>query len=178
MERLSGLSILQTALALSFFNKLPPSLIKQVFSIEFMDRLDVELRHCYSKVSMKYNNQKYFYSFTLSNEFSKTRNKIIIYLPLLYLYISEFSLKISNNTVFFMLGAFQEGRNRNPLGTWPLYKGSFFTESHIQNRKHQKDFHLRNSTASAETTSSFPQESQITVRDRNEYNFCRCWNLV
>lgn len=53
MERLSGLSILQTALALSFFNKLPPSLIKQIFSTEFMDRLDVELEHCYSKVSIK-----------------------------------------------------------------------------------------------------------------------------
>lgn len=51
-ERLSGLSILQCALSLSFFNQLPVSLIKQIFSIEFMDKLDTELANCYSKVSI------------------------------------------------------------------------------------------------------------------------------
>ncbi|CAG9857060.1 unnamed protein product [Phyllotreta striolata] len=48
-ERLSGLAFLQSALSLSFFNKLPSFLVKQIFNVEFMDRLDNELANCYSK---------------------------------------------------------------------------------------------------------------------------------
>ncbi|VEN57777.1 unnamed protein product [Callosobruchus maculatus] len=48
-ERLSGLSFLQSALALCFFNKLPSSFIKQIFTVEFMDKLDAELAGCYSR---------------------------------------------------------------------------------------------------------------------------------
>ncbi|CAH1976025.1 unnamed protein product [Acanthoscelides obtectus] len=48
-ERLSGLVFLQSALALCFFNKLPSSFIKQIFTVEFMDKLDAELASCYSR---------------------------------------------------------------------------------------------------------------------------------
>ncbi|KAG5885899.1 hypothetical protein JTB14_012146 [Gonioctena quinquepunctata] len=48
-ERLSGLAFLQSALSLCFFNKLPSFLVKQIFNVEFMDRLDNELANCYSK---------------------------------------------------------------------------------------------------------------------------------
>nr|CAH7738645.1 unnamed protein product [Callosobruchus chinensis] len=48
-ERLSGLAFLQSALALCFFNKLPSSFIKQIFTVEFMDKLDAELAGCYSR---------------------------------------------------------------------------------------------------------------------------------
>lgn len=50
-ERLSGLSYLQTCLALCFFQKLPASFIKQIFNVYFLERLDTELAHCYYKVS-------------------------------------------------------------------------------------------------------------------------------
>ncbi|KAJ8922494.1 hypothetical protein NQ315_007522 [Exocentrus adspersus] len=48
-ERLSGLSFLQSALSLCYFNKLPSSFIKQIFNVEFMEKLDSELENCYSK---------------------------------------------------------------------------------------------------------------------------------
>nr|CAI5839575.1 unnamed protein product [Callosobruchus analis] len=46
-ERLTA--FLQSALALCFFNKLPSSFIKQIFTVEFMDKLDAELAGCYSR---------------------------------------------------------------------------------------------------------------------------------
>lgn len=49
-ERLSGLAFLQSALSLSYFNKLPSSFVKQIFNVEFMEKLDSELDNCYSKV--------------------------------------------------------------------------------------------------------------------------------
>ncbi|CAG9819769.1 unnamed protein product [Phaedon cochleariae] len=48
-ERLSSLAFLQSALSLSFFNRLPSFLVKQIFNVEFMDKLDNELANCYSK---------------------------------------------------------------------------------------------------------------------------------
>ncbi|XP_044253945.1 FAST kinase domain-containing protein 1, mitochondrial isoform X2 [Tribolium madens] len=48
-ERMTGLSLIYTAVALCFFNKLPNSLIKSIFNEEFMDKLDSELEKCYSK---------------------------------------------------------------------------------------------------------------------------------
>ncbi|KAJ8931919.1 hypothetical protein NQ314_015117 [Rhamnusium bicolor] len=48
-ERLSGLAFIQSALSLCFFNKLPSSFIKQIFNVEFLEKLDVELANCYSK---------------------------------------------------------------------------------------------------------------------------------
>ncbi|CAH0560501.1 unnamed protein product [Brassicogethes aeneus] len=48
-ERLSGLSFLQSALALCYFNRLPNSFIRQIFNVEFMDKLDIELANCYYK---------------------------------------------------------------------------------------------------------------------------------
>lgn len=50
-ERLSGLSYLQSCLALCFFQKLPDSFIKQVFNVYFLEKLDAELANCYYKVS-------------------------------------------------------------------------------------------------------------------------------
>ncbi|XP_018563846.1 FAST kinase domain-containing protein 1, mitochondrial [Anoplophora glabripennis] len=48
-ERLSGLAFLQSALSLSYFNKLPSSFVKQIFNVEFLEKLDTELDNCYSK---------------------------------------------------------------------------------------------------------------------------------
>ncbi|XP_030763577.1 FAST kinase domain-containing protein 1, mitochondrial isoform X2 [Sitophilus oryzae] len=53
-ERASGLSFLQAALALSYFNCMPKSFVKQIFNVEFLDRLDVELRNCYFKDTYPY----------------------------------------------------------------------------------------------------------------------------
>lgn len=50
-ESLNGLSILQVALALSYFNRLPTSLIKIIFTVDFLERLDNEIKHCFAKVS-------------------------------------------------------------------------------------------------------------------------------
>ncbi|KAL1506693.1 hypothetical protein ABEB36_006009 [Hypothenemus hampei] len=49
-ERMSGLAFIQAALALSFFNRLPKSLIRQIFNVEFLEKLDVELANCYFKI--------------------------------------------------------------------------------------------------------------------------------
>ncbi|XP_050307982.1 FAST kinase domain-containing protein 1, mitochondrial isoform X2 [Anthonomus grandis grandis] len=46
-ERMSCLALLQSALSLCYFHKIPKSLIKQIFNVEFLDRVDVELKHCY-----------------------------------------------------------------------------------------------------------------------------------
>nr|XP_008192822.1 PREDICTED: FAST kinase domain-containing protein 1 isoform X1 [Tribolium castaneum] len=48
-ERMTGLSLIYTAVALCFFNQLPNSLIKSIFNEEFMDKLDSELQKCYYK---------------------------------------------------------------------------------------------------------------------------------
>nr|XP_023011925.1 FAST kinase domain-containing protein 1, mitochondrial isoform X2 [Leptinotarsa decemlineata] len=48
-ERFSGLTFIQMALSLCFFSRLPSFLVKQIFNVEFMDRLDKELAICYSK---------------------------------------------------------------------------------------------------------------------------------
>ncbi|KAK5643072.1 hypothetical protein RI129_006917 [Pyrocoelia pectoralis] len=48
-ERLSGLSFIHAAIALSFFNKLPTSWIKQIFNVSFLEKLDFELSMCYFK---------------------------------------------------------------------------------------------------------------------------------
>ncbi|KAJ8982983.1 hypothetical protein NQ317_001423 [Molorchus minor] len=48
-ERLSGLAFIQSAFSLCYFNKLPSSFIKNIFNVEFLDKLDIELDNCYSK---------------------------------------------------------------------------------------------------------------------------------
>ncbi|GJQ65226.1 hypothetical protein Trydic_g7358 [Trypoxylus dichotomus] len=48
-QRMSGLSYLQACLALCFFNTLPQSFIQQIFNVEFLEKLDVELANCYFK---------------------------------------------------------------------------------------------------------------------------------
>ncbi|ENN83497.1 hypothetical protein YQE_00144, partial [Dendroctonus ponderosae] len=46
-DRMSGLSFLQGALSLCFFQQMPKSFVKQIFNVEFLDKLDVELANCY-----------------------------------------------------------------------------------------------------------------------------------
>ncbi|CAH1124143.1 unnamed protein product [Ceutorhynchus assimilis] len=46
-ERMSGLGFLQASLALCFFHRMPKSFIKQIFNVEFLDKLDLELASCY-----------------------------------------------------------------------------------------------------------------------------------
>ncbi|KAB0797302.1 hypothetical protein PPYR_08296 [Photinus pyralis] len=48
-ERLSGLSYIHAAMALCFFHKLPTSWIKQIFNVNFLEKLDFELSMCYFK---------------------------------------------------------------------------------------------------------------------------------
>ncbi|XP_054256841.1 uncharacterized protein LOC128986816 isoform X2 [Macrosteles quadrilineatus] len=50
---LNGLSILQVALALSYFDRLPTSLIKIIFTVDFLETLDNEIKHCFAKVLSK-----------------------------------------------------------------------------------------------------------------------------
>jgi hypothetical protein len=47
---MTGLSIIQSCLALSFYKSLPEVLIHKVFSIDFIRRLEQEIKMCYSKV--------------------------------------------------------------------------------------------------------------------------------
>lgn len=47
---MGGLCLIQCALALCYCNKLSNSLIKSIFNVEFLDKLDAELQNCYSKV--------------------------------------------------------------------------------------------------------------------------------
>lgn len=47
---MSGLSIIQSCLALGFFKILPIHLVNAVFNIEFIKRLEQEIQLCYSKV--------------------------------------------------------------------------------------------------------------------------------
>lgn len=48
---MSGLSIVQACVALSFLKMLPLSLINRVFNIEFIQRLEDEIKMCYSKAT-------------------------------------------------------------------------------------------------------------------------------
>lgn len=49
-ERISGLSYIQVAIALCFFNKLSKSFIKHIFNTQFLEKLDSELNNCYFRV--------------------------------------------------------------------------------------------------------------------------------
>ncbi|KAF7283270.1 hypothetical protein GWI33_001040 [Rhynchophorus ferrugineus] len=53
-ERLSTLAYLQTALSLSYFNRIPNSFVKQIFNVEFLDKLDIELTNSYFRDSYPY----------------------------------------------------------------------------------------------------------------------------
>lgn len=48
---MSGLAIVQACLALSFLKMLPSALINRVFNIEFIQRLEDEIKMCYSKAT-------------------------------------------------------------------------------------------------------------------------------
>lgn len=48
---MNGLTFLQAGLSLCYFNRLPHSIIKQIFNVGFLEKLDAELAACYSKVS-------------------------------------------------------------------------------------------------------------------------------
>ncbi|XP_060531544.1 FAST kinase domain-containing protein 1, mitochondrial [Cylas formicarius] len=48
-ERSSGLALLQSTLALCFYNRVSRALVQQIFNVEFLDKLDVELANCYSR---------------------------------------------------------------------------------------------------------------------------------
>lgn len=48
---MSGLSIVQASLALSHYKALKEDLINQVFSIDFIRRLEIEIKMCYSKAT-------------------------------------------------------------------------------------------------------------------------------
>lgn len=50
-EYMNGLSIVQACLALSFFKMLPETLINRVFNIDFIQRLEDEIKMCYSKAT-------------------------------------------------------------------------------------------------------------------------------
>lgn len=47
---MSGLSIVQACLSLSFYKAIPDTLVSRVFNIDFIKRLEDEIKHCYSKV--------------------------------------------------------------------------------------------------------------------------------
>ncbi|KAG8230278.1 hypothetical protein J437_LFUL009451 [Ladona fulva] len=49
-ERVPGLSLLQASLGFCYFQGLPSSLINYIFAVEFLERLDNEICHCYAKV--------------------------------------------------------------------------------------------------------------------------------
>lgn len=46
---MSGLGFLQATLSLCYFNQMPKSFVKQIFNVEFLDKLDIELASCYYK---------------------------------------------------------------------------------------------------------------------------------
>uniref|UniRef100_A0A1B6LBE3 RAP domain-containing protein n=1 Tax=Graphocephala atropunctata TaxID=36148 RepID=A0A1B6LBE3_9HEMI len=45
----NGLTLLQVALALSYFNHLPPALNHFIFTVTFLERLDDEIKNCFAK---------------------------------------------------------------------------------------------------------------------------------
>ncbi|XP_071452664.1 FAST kinase domain-containing protein 1, mitochondrial [Hetaerina americana] len=50
-ERIPGLSLIQVALGLCYFNSLPNSLIHYIFAVEFLEKIDDEIRFCYAKAT-------------------------------------------------------------------------------------------------------------------------------
>nr|CAD7434035.1 unnamed protein product [Timema monikensis] len=50
-ERMQGLSLLHSALALCFFHKLPEPLVQFIFTVDFLERMDDEISQCYSKAT-------------------------------------------------------------------------------------------------------------------------------
>lgn len=50
---MSGLAIVQACLSLSFYKALPVNMITRVFSIDFIKRLEEEIKMSYSKVKKK-----------------------------------------------------------------------------------------------------------------------------
>lgn len=48
---MTGLSIIQGCLALAFLKALPKTLIHKVFNIHFIQRLEDEIKNCYSKAT-------------------------------------------------------------------------------------------------------------------------------
>jgi len=48
---LDVLSILTSALALNFYQQLPLDFTQFIFTVEFLDRVDKELKSCYARVS-------------------------------------------------------------------------------------------------------------------------------
>lgn len=49
-ERFSGLAFLQSALSLCYYHKLPETLVQHIFTVNFLEKLDEELSHCYARV--------------------------------------------------------------------------------------------------------------------------------
>ncbi|PNF15316.1 hypothetical protein B7P43_G00958 [Cryptotermes secundus] len=50
-ERMQVLTLLQAAIALCFFHRLPEELVHFIFTVDFLGRLDEEMLHCYAKES-------------------------------------------------------------------------------------------------------------------------------
>lgn len=46
-----GLFVLECALSLMLPNRLPMDLVNEIFSVRFLDKLDVEVASCYSRAS-------------------------------------------------------------------------------------------------------------------------------
>lgn len=53
-DYMSSSMILKSCLALCYFRALPHSLIDRVFHIDFITRVEEEIKHCYSKVKHPY----------------------------------------------------------------------------------------------------------------------------
>jgi len=49
-SKLNALALLSSAMALNFFQQLPLQLTQFIFTVEFLERVDKELRACYSRV--------------------------------------------------------------------------------------------------------------------------------
>lgn len=47
---MSGLNLMRSSLALCYFYSLPTSITDYLFSVEFLEKLDNELKNCYAKV--------------------------------------------------------------------------------------------------------------------------------
>lgn len=48
------LALLQAAIALCFFHRLPEELVHFIFTVDFLERLDEEMLHCYAKVPQRF----------------------------------------------------------------------------------------------------------------------------
>lgn len=56
-----GLFVLESALALLLSNQLPLKLVNEIFTVQFLDKLDAEVAACYSKVDLSYVHFYIFY---------------------------------------------------------------------------------------------------------------------